>query len=91
VAITCGPESELSPLEGSVGGSVEFGDRFAISEQLVTESTIPIDAKMSFTVVKGVEECGVRKPDGMADVIPRITGINYTSLIKSCSMIQKHV
>jgi hypothetical protein len=34
------------------------------------------DAKSAFTVLKGVDECGVRKVDvgGLADVIPRITG-----------------
>ena len=42
----------------------------------MADIALPPDAKSAFTVLKGVDECGVRKVDGggLADVIPRITG-----------------
>ena len=55
-----------------------FISRIPVSEQLSAKDEIPAESKAAFTAVKGVEECGVRKDQGLVDVIPRITGkLNY--------------
>jgi hypothetical protein len=65
------PWSNVSDVSGI---STLDGDRILISDPAIAELSIPADAKLAFTVVKGSEDCGVARVDGMSDVIPRITG-----------------
>ena len=66
MAISCNQEAGSS-IEGII-------DRIAITEQLVTENSIPVDAVAAFNLIKGVEDCGVKKREGPGDALPRITG-----------------
>jgi hypothetical protein len=47
---------------------------------LIADNFIPTDPKQAFTLIKGVEDCGIRR----SDVIPRITGNAFLEKPVAC-------